>query len=76
MSIDYIAAFNLHGFTKNVTMSGEPPATFGFPFPVDASLDTTKQSLSAYFRLTRFDGKIATYSFYGWRKMGVQNDPA
>lgn len=73
MSDKYVAEFNLHGFRRRIIQYGTPPRTFGLSFPSEVTMHDSiegNKSLSVYFELLRFDGKVATYSFYNWREMG------
>lgn len=65
---EYKAVFSMHGFTREISMTGAPSVTCGFPF--SGGSDTSdKKSLSVYFKLASFDGETAHYIFYGWREM-------
>jgi hypothetical protein len=69
----FTAEFNLQGFKLKKEMRGTPAPEYGFSFPsMTAMHDRTKsnRSLSVYFRLLHFDGRLATYTFYDWRDMG------
>lgn len=68
MSKTYKAIFSMNGFIREMELSGEPGIDVGFPVSGDSDL-SKRGSLSLYFRLTSFDGKIAHYLFYGWRDM-------
>jgi len=64
----YKAIFYMHGFTKEVDMSGTPGIDVGFSLPADTTTEKNK-SLSIYFKLMSFDGEVANYHFYGSREM-------
>ena len=65
----YTAVFYMHGFTRQIEMIGEPARDVGFPMSVDPTIDNKYKSISLYFKLQSFNGKIANYIFYGSRGM-------
>lgn len=72
----YTANFSMQGFERSDVLSGEPAPTVGFSFPSMAMLHDPKKSnisLSVYFRLMSYDGRVAHYVFYNWRQMGVES---
>lgn len=64
----YKAVFHMHGFVKELEMSGEPAIDVGFPMPAATSTEPRK-TVSLYFKLLAFDGEVAQYNFYGSREM-------
>lgn len=65
----YKAIYHFAGFERTVEVSGEPMHDVGFSIPQPIADMESNKSLSIYFELASFDGKLAIYRLKGWREM-------